>query len=52
MHPIKQLPCHKLYVSVFLCFTSILTHSLRMLIPHDNGRFCTEMDKSEQLLTY
>jgi len=46
MLPIVQLPCHKTYLSVFMIFTSFLGHLHIMLIPHDYGHFCPEMDRN------
>lgn len=48
----NQLPCHSSYLIVILIIKILMRHFYKMLIPHDIGHFCPEMDKSEQLLSY
>ena len=49
---LKQLSCHNLYLPVLLILTFIMGPLWKMLIPHENGHFCPEVDRNEQLLTY
>ena len=49
---LNQLSCHSLYLSVLLLFMDDIRHLQNMLIPHDSGHFCPEMDGNEQPLTY
>ena len=47
MHQLSQLSCHSLYLPDSLLFMFNICHLYKMLIPHDSGHFCPEMDGNE-----